>query len=343
MSGIRQRTVVDGRDTVAVVTAAGLDVDGRLIDWTDVDGLDEGDHRLTISMADRTTVTLGALGATADRFVDEVRAARRATRFPALAMATGQPLDTYVSRSSDGIADIHLFRSAVIVEPRSGAPRQVPLPLVRRVERDGHRITVQCNHLAPLVLGGLGGRTDEFHRELETLGTRLRGATAAAYAEFEPALSGLPAPDGWALSADDDPGAWRVLRTRAGSASRADELEVLAGLAGDRLRIGLFTDGGTRTLPFALAQVGQRVVLEAFDADDHATFVFDTADTDQVNALLLCIGFRREPIALAADQLGGWAAAVRTRSEVADLRRLLTARVVHDSRWAEAVRAAVSG
>jgi hypothetical protein len=85
---------------------------------------------------------------------------------------------------------------------------------------------------------------------------------------------------------------------------------------------------------FALAPIGDRVVVEATDRDDRATFVFRTRDVDRLNAVLLLTSFKREAVSLPADELGRWALAVRSVPEVRWARDALVARIVHDAQWA---------
>jgi len=107
------------------------------------------------------------------------------------------------------------------------------------------------------------------------------------------------------------------------------------------VRIGVFTDGGSSTLPFVLAPIGNRVVVEATDGDDRATFVFTTEDVARLNAVLVLTSFRREAIFLPEAQLGRWAVAARVWPAVREARAALSARIVHDDRWAEHLAAAV--
>ena len=113
---------------------------------------------------------------------------------------------------------------------------------------------------------------------------------------------------------------------------------MLRRLAGDDgVRCGMWTEGGTTSLPFVLVRVGEgpsaRVVVEAVDADDRATFVYATDDADRLNAALVLSAFRREVFALPDDALGRWAVAVRVLPHVRWARDRLVARVVHDAGW----------
>lgn len=340
MTARRQAARIGDRQVDAFVTEAGLDVDGRLISWLDVDDIDEGDHRVTLTLADAVRLELRALGATHDQFLDDLRRARRAARFPALTVATGAPLRSFLSRDPAGLIDVHVFAKVVVVEPRSGRPDAVPLALLADIRRSGHTITLHCRGRADVSVRALGARTDEFVDVLERACVELRGATAAAYAALDPALEGCTTPDGWAFTAAERPDTWTVLMALAGRGERADEVHLLRRLAGDDLAFGVYTGDG-EPLPFALARVGDRIAVEAFTADDRATFVFATGDMAALNAVLLLTGFRREALSLPDGELGRWAVAVRTWPSVQQARSMLVGRVVHGPQWADGVRAAL--
>ena len=336
-----QRAQRDGAPVTVTVLGPGLEIDGVLLDWLDIDTVVEGDHRVALHLANGTVTTLSMLGATHDRFLTELRAERRRARYAALTIATGEPTASYLSRAADGPVDVHLFPKVLVAEPRSGSPVAVPLSLVSSVDRSGYTITVTAAGLDPLVVTALGAKSDEFVMRLAQARRDLLIATAAAYAQFDAALEGLSAPDGCAVDAAGAGTYWSALLDRAEGGSRANEVRLLAELAGERLRIGIYTEGGTSTLPFVLAPIGEFVVVEATDGDDRATFVFRTADVARLNAVLLLTSFRREALFLTDDRLGRWAVAVRTWAAVREARAALVARVIHDEQWETKVRAAL--
>ena len=338
MTTRRQMARVGDRNVDTFVTEAGLDLDRRLISWLDVDDVVEGDHRVTLALADGTSVELRALGATHDQFLHELRAARRALRFPALTMSTGAPVRSFLSRDPSGPVDVHVFTKVVVIEPRTGRPDAVPLSLIVDLRRDGHQLTLRCRGRTDVTVRALGARTDEFVDVLDRAVIDLQAATAAAYVALDPDLEGCTAPDGWAFTLHERPGAWSTLVNLAARGERADEVALLRELSGDDLALGVFTDGGTTAMPFALAHVDDRIVVEAFVADDRATFVFAHHDREFLNAVLLLTAFRREVLSLPQDQLGRWAVAVRTWPAVQWARDALLSRIVHDDGWADHVR-----
>jgi hypothetical protein len=172
--------------------------------------------------------------------------------------------------------------------------------------------------------------------------TALASATSNAYAAIDPVLGDLPVNDGWALDEASAQARWPQLRSAWLSMGRAACAESLAERTDpSRLRLGLWTEGGTVRLPFLIASIGAgesaRVAVEAVDADDRATFVFATEDLDRLNAVLILTAFRREALALPDNELGRWAVSVRTQSAVRWARERLIARIVHDDGWPTAL------
>ncbi len=330
-----QRAEQQGVPVTASVLESGLDIDGSLTDWVDIDRVVEGDHRVLLERAGGSSIELSKLGATHDRFLSELRTARRRARYAALTITSGEPLQSYLARTERGLVDVHLFDKVLVAEQRDGSPVSVPLSLIDDVVRDGYRITIAVRGLDPLVLSGLGTKTDEFLARLAATRRSLTAVTAAAYAEYDGALTGLAAPDGWALTAREAGAFWPALLERAQSGSRANEVRALVERSGDRLAIGLYTDGGSSLLPFVLAPIGDRVVVEATDGDDRATYVFAVSDRERLNAVLLLTSFRREALFLPDDQLGRWAVAARVWPAVREARGALVARIVHDNRWVD--------
>ena len=333
-----QRAECNGAAVTVTVLDAGLEIAGpegtRLLDWLDLDGVVEGEHQVRLELADGTWSTLSKLGAAHDHFVAELREQRRRARFAALTIATDKPLVSYLSRAAAGLVDVHLYPKVLVAEPRIGYPVAAPLPLIERVERHGYDLTVVLRHLPSLAISALGVKTDEFLQRLAAARQDLQTTTSAAYAQYDEALTGLSAPDGWALTAETAGPYWSGLLARATSGSRAAEVQFLVERAGTDVAVGLYTDGGTRTvLPFVLAPVGDCVVVEATDGDDRATFVFRTHDVARLNAVLLLTAFRREALFLPDDQLGRWAIAARLWPAVREARAALVGRVVHDDNW----------
>ncbi|HTJ73966.1 MAG TPA: hypothetical protein VL337_01250 [Acidimicrobiales bacterium] len=339
---------LDGRPVQASVAEDGLVVAGRLLAWLDMDEVRVDGWNVELEMAGGPPVALTQLGRARDDFLADLRAARSPVRRAALLQWTGDvPVDAYVAGHGDEAQTLTLFPDGLTIEPLVGPPTSVPLGLVQDVRRDGYAITLVLRGLPATVVRQLGTRTDEFLEDLDRARADLAERTAAAYAAYDPALAGLGAPDGWAVTAEDAGRHWAPLRAAVAGDARASEVEALEALAGGRLRLGIkAVTGGTEPLPFALAPVGAKVAVEGTDTDARATYVFAPGpaerDVDRLNVVLLLLSFRREALYLPEDQLGRWAVAVRTLEVVRWARAALAGRVVHDEQWEAKVRAALA-
>lgn len=338
----------DGAPVSLDVGPEALGVDGESLPFVDMDVVDLDGHAATFRLVDGRAVTVTHLAAARDRFVEELLAARARARRAALLATTGDaPLVEVSAKRGEERVTVVVARDAITVEPVNGIPDMVPLSALSALRREGYELTLEVRGGAAVHLRHAGQRTDELCERIERARADLAERTSESYAELDPSLSTLGAPDGWAVDASTAGPAWPALRRAVAGHARAAEVDTLAELAGDRLRLGLKAQRGGSTMPFALAPVGARVAVEATDVDDRATFVFEVgaaeADVDRLNLVLLQTSFRREALSLPDDQLGRWALALRTLPYVRWARERLVARVVHDARWRDAVRTALSG
>jgi hypothetical protein len=343
---------VDGVPARLTLDESGAGFADRRIDWLDADDAFFAEHSIELRLPDGSSAVATHLGARYDECVRMIREFRGTARRPSLTSTSLDPIASFESRTVNAdahtstIVDVLLFPHALLIEPRGGAGVTIPLPLVREVRRTGWTFAFGLRGLPGLEVGGLGARTDEFEERLQQARSDLAAATAAAYVALHADLGGLDAPDGWAVDAATAGGRADVLRRTWLSLGRAQSASWLADWAGpDGARFGLWTEGGTTSLPFLIAARGEgptaRVAVEAVDADDRATFVFATDDVDRLNAILILTAFRREALSLPADELGRWSAAVRTQAIVQAARGQLVARVTHDDGWAKAMEAAL--
>lgn len=335
---------LDGSPVTIAIEPTSLVADGRALPYVDIDAIEVDGHTIGLPMTDGRHAVVDQLGHRHDEFLLAFSDAWRRARRAALLQWTGDaPIDEYEAHG-DPPATAVLFPDGLTVERLTGTPAMAPFSLVEGVERDGYRITLHLRAgLDNVVVDKLGKRTDEFVLDLDKARNDLAAATVAAYAALAPDLAGFTAPDGWAVSQTDAGGYWAALRAAVAGGERAAEIDHLAALAGDALRLGIKIQRDGAAMPFALAPVNGKVAVEgAAEGEARATFVFATDDIDRLNAVLLLTSFRREAISLPDDQLGRWALAVRSLDIVRWARRALVARVVHDDTWADKVTGALA-
>jgi hypothetical protein len=324
----------------------------RTIDWNDVDRVDivrESPLSLRLTLADATSINIDQLGPRGDEFGATLREFRSMVRGASLTQNAWAPVAEFVVHEPDSTeSDVRLFPHVLVIEARSGAGlSHIPLPLLRDVTRDGWVFHFHCRGIDDIDLRGFGPRTDEFELRLAETREALNATTRAAVTTFEPGLEGLDLADGWAITTAEAGAHAPALVERWANAGRAEQVKALTDLVGaDHVRYGMWTEGGTVTMPFVLAIHGEgqnmKVAVEAVDADDRATFVFAVDDVDRFNAALILSAFRREVLSLPDAELGRWAVAVRMQPHVQWMRERLVARIVHDTRWAEGIAASLA-
>jgi hypothetical protein len=333
---------LDGQPGDATIGATELVVNGRSYPYVDLDDVRVDDHRIHLTPVHGAPAELSHLARNTDEFVLRFRTARASARRAALLQWTGDaPLAMFESHGGDEPITVVLFADGLVVEPLNGAPQFAPFSLIDDIERDGYRIKLVLRGAANVTVEKLGSETDLFLQRLATARNDLVTRTAKAYAALDDALSGFPAPDGWAVDRAGAGPYWGALRSSFGGGDRADQIAVLEQLSGESLRLGIKASVEGGAFRFALAPVGSKVAVEGGGDEARATFVFATDDVDRLNAVLLLTSFRREAISLPEDSLGRWALAVRTLESVQWARKALVARVVHDDTWGAKVEAAL--
>ena len=335
---------LDGAKGGLAVEATGLATASEELPYVDIDGVEPEGHDVTLRLADGTTRVISAIGPRYDEFVTALGEAWRRRRRASLLVWTGDaPIDEYVTHTGETSSTVVLFPDGLTVEGWSGAPQVAPFGLIDNVERDGYRITVSLRgSLAPVVVRGLGPRTDEFLADLDRARSDAVARVSRSYAALSEDLDGFTAPDGWAVTQDQAGAHWAALRTAVGRAGRETELTTLARIAGS-LRLGVKLQKDGEAMPFVLAAAGSRIAVESTSSDKaRATFVFETDDVDRLNAVLVLTSFRREAISSPPEDLGRWAPAVRLLESVQWARNILVDRVVHDATWEQRIAGALT-
>ncbi|MFN2610294.1 MAG: hypothetical protein ABR507_05400 [Actinomycetota bacterium] len=336
------RSTHEGKAVDVEIGAEAIAFDGLSIPYVDIDQVHTEGHSVTLITPSKK-VTLSALGAGMDRFVEELRTARMPVRRAAMLQWTGnKTVDQYRGFIDEQPVQVSLFSEGLTIEGDTGEPRFLPLSCIKEVDRNGYQITFHCRAMADLTVSKFGTRTDELIQDIEKARTELSRATTLAYTELDASLAELTAPDGWAVSSVEAGASWDPLRDVFAKQARAEELDTLTKICGGRLRLGLKIGFEGKTMPFALAPHGGRVAVESADEQARATFIFSTDDVDRLNLVLLLTNFKREAIYLAPEELGRWAVAVRNLEVVRWAREHLAARIVHDEAWSAKLADALS-
>lgn len=330
---------VDGRPAQALVLDEQLVVDDQTLPYVDLDTVELTGTTVRCVPVDGAEVTITHLARGRDDFVHRLITARAAARRAAMLQWTGdRPLDTFSVTTAPVPTSVVLFADGLTVEPLNGPPTLVPLGLLHTVDRDGYRFVLRARGLPPVTVGPFGPRTDEFAHDLSRARREVAERAAQAFTELDDRLAGFSTPLGLAVGPAEAGSFWPVLLEAAGR-DRAAEVELLASLAGDRLRVGLAALARDRTMPFVLAPAGSAVAVEGTGDEARATYVFRTDDVDRLNLALALTSFRREALYLPVDRLGRWRLAARLSEPVRWARSVLTGRVVHDETWADRVTA----
>lgn len=336
---------LDGAAGAVVVGPHGLDAAGRMLAWVEMDSVAVRAHAIDLTMHGAPPLALTRLGPRFDAFIAELTEARARARRAALLQWTGTPEIAAFTQSPespvDGPVGVHVFADGFTVEPPTGVPELVPYALVTGVTRDGYRVTFQRRGSPPVTVSRLGPRTDEFLTVVDRCRSDENAAMARAFADLDDRLSGLSAPNGWAVAPEQAGAFGGALVNAFAAGSRAAEMTHLTGLVrgGMRYGISLQPEG---PMPFVLAAGRTATAVEsADDGEARATYLFSTTDTAALNQALIMLSFRREAIHLPAAKLGRWSLAARTLPIVAWARSMFVARAIHDDSWAAVVTAAL--
>ena len=340
------RCRVDGEDSTLLIGDEGIEAGLRVIPWHAVDTMADAGSSIVIGTAQGTdpavtAITISHLGAGRDTVARDMRERRNRSRRPAMGVGDLASEDSYEARDSNvvtggagAVTYIDLTANGAVLERGGDVARFLPWGLVEGVERSGYLISFPLRWGDPAQISGLGRRTDEFLDDVDRLRRDLSRATGEAAAQL--GAGGVPMEDGWAVSEPPVVSAWL-------EAAGETESGVLREVCGE-WRAGLFLEGAVAPVPFLIGRTSSdATIVEGVGTEDRATFVFDSPDTDRVNAALLLSSFRRELLFWPDDRLGPWTAAIRTQPEVRWLRSALKARVVHDERWADRLRSVSQG
>lgn len=341
----------------AVVDDDGVGVGGVRVEFLDADSLADEQRVLTLGLHPAGTLRLSMLARRHETFAKALGEARDAARVRGLlAHGLGAPqlFDGAVLEPGPARdARLLVWPTHLAVVPSGADPFQVPFGLVTDVAfSEGTWEVVLATPGGRYHLGRLARRTEAFARAVRTArgamlercaeasGTPLfaDGRPVAADAlgrDFERLLEAWSAPERLA-------GAREIVR-RAGRASAALGLAELLDPDGEGLAAKVALPENTAA--FLLATVGERVVLELLSGPSAATYVF-RGTADAIASDLAELHFRRRALSLTEAEVRGPAGrpyrlALRRLEPLRRLRAATAARVIHDERWRDGLRAAL--
>jgi len=341
----------------AVIGDDALRVGPVTASYLDADRLRAADYRIAFELWPNERLVLSQLGRRFDTFVAELARVRNQARVAGLLAHGITTPETFTGAVlADGrqqAAELQVFDTHVTVVPTDDDPWQIPLGAIRSIrdQADPPGIVIDTGR-SLTIIGQLARRREACRAaivdrmdEQRRLLVDLTGAAGFS--------------DGWGRSRTEIAEFDRLLDQFAAPERKACGHALLEMSTGDP-RLGFVqlldpdADGlaGASTLPlnwatFLLVAVGPVTVLEILCGPAAATYVF-RGEVDVVNADLQLMHFRRAPLALTAEQAVITPAnphrlALRRLAPLARLRSITVARVVHNERWSDALRAAVLG
>lgn len=342
--------------------------------WADIDQVQDDGIVITLSMADGTVFRLSMLGRLHDSVLDALMACwTKANRKQALSEES--LLASFRARAAlQGSAPlpcgVGVYRTAVVLDFADGAVTRLPLVLTDRPLREEWSFCFRLS-AETWVVSHFARETDAFVAAVESAMGALEAAAAERARKLCPQAPPMRQRALAALLLDGRAAGLRQARqsyeplANALVASLAEvglreawEALVPLGLAEDA-RIGekadLRSEGAYRFFLLPVVRDGRAAILfEAASQQDagRATYVFRVPGgmapneaMDMLNAALVCVNFRREPIYLSDEQLrrpqyANYARSVERVPSLAALRQAYVGRVAHSTpeAWLGAVK-----
>jgi hypothetical protein len=350
-------TVVQSGEAEAVIGDDALSVGPVTVSYLDADALRAADYRVELELWPNGRLALSQLGRRFDTFTAELARVRNQARVSGL-LAHGITMPEVFTGallvdSGQHPAELHVFDTHVTIVPRDDDPWQIPLGAICTIGEQANPPGVRIETTRSLTtIGQLGRRREACQASIVERMEAQRQLLADVTG-----VSGFS--DGWGQGrTSTEIAGFDGLFERFAASERKSCGETLLAMATADPRIGFvqLLDPEPAGLPaastlpsnwatFLLVPVAGVTVLEIVAGPAAATYVF-RGEIDAVNADLQMLHFRRAPLALTADQAALTPAtphrlALRRLAPLARLRAMTTARLVHNERWAESLKAAV--
>lgn len=355
---------------LSVSVSGGMDF---TVAWTDIRAVEEGDHRLTLSLHDDTVLLLHKAGRLHDELVRTVMAHWEKT-VRTEALVEEKRIAEFGAYAADSACRVEVYETALCVTFPSGDVVRMPLVFAETAE-DNYRFRVTLPGGEALALSRFGRDTDRFRDALDSARKTMQTRALEFVRDLDPGLTPLQARALAASFLDGHAAPCAVMQTRPklwqgveAALERAGILSAYKTLSamdkGSLARVGIkrgLRAGTDEAYVFVMVPAGSaerpRIVFEAASdaATARATYVFDAAvlaggtpdidvAMDVLNYGLYMVNFRREPIYMSDAQLEKpsnlhYKRALARIPALPLLRRAYVGRVPHGDCWQAKVEA----
>jgi hypothetical protein len=363
-------TATGTEDGLTVSVSGGMDF---AVAWTDIRAVEEGGHRLTLSLHDDTVLLLHKAGRLHDELVRTVMAHWEKTARTE-ALVEEKRIAEFNAYAADSACRVEVYETALCVTFPSGDVVRMPFVFAEMSE-DNHRFRVAVPGGEALALSRFGRDTDRFRDAVDSARKTMQGRALEFVRGLAPGLTPLQARalaasflDGHAApcaAMQAQPKLWQGVEAALERAGILPAYKTLSAMdKGTLARMGIkrgLRAGADEAYVFVMVPAGSaerpRIVFEAASdaATARATYVFDAAalaggtpdiDTamDVLNYGLYMVNFRREPIYMSDAQLEKpsnlhYKRALERIPALPLLRRAYVGRVPHGDGWQAKVEA----
>ncbi|HVO31485.1 MAG TPA: hypothetical protein VMV18_12140 [bacterium] len=335
-----------GTAEVAVDADAIAIGDALRVEWLDVDGVEIGDHRLTVRVAGGDALELSMLGGAFQNVANAMLDAFDAAVSKGLMLDDGapvaKPFDVRLNGKDEARVQVHENGLAVL---RVKEPFALGFGRVEAIVREEWVVRA-----GTLTLTHAGPRFDELQRTLE----QALAASRAALSQKVTALLADAGPmkaralaaqlrDGIAVAKSaleaTWPGAFAKLTERGALPDRAPRLQALLARATGEPWAGMKLPADARendagpALFFVVPVEKGELAFEVASEADHATYRFagEGCTPERLAQAMVEARFRREPVYAPADEVarGEWRMALRRQWALPMLRSWFKGREAH--------------
>ncbi len=355
-------TVDDG--ALHIIPEAGARLDTT---YRDIKSVTSEDYRITLELKGGGSLVLYFLGKQYDSFVGDFTRKYNATvkkdtfmSEKAKLAARGAKYKSTGELSNEGICDVYIGDTAVIIETKNGPVYRMPFALIDKPTKSAYGFSFSLSGLENWEIFFLGKALDPTWKLFNDAYAKLLEPISNAIKEMVPGIQPLALRRAAELFCDGrsvkkteieqtDKKLWNALMKKAEEWGAGDYFSHILSQAGEGVRIGFKKPllSSQEEYIWLIATVQNALILEAASPEGggKATYVFNIegdggALMDRLNFCLHMVEFRREPIYMNAEQLQkpeniSYATAVEKVPQLIPLRSLFKGRVAHTENWKE--------